>query len=48
MLTPWPGMFKGFRSNIDSSYGYSGRTLGGSSAINFMVYTKPPAEEVDG
>ncbi|KAJ3533637.1 hypothetical protein NM688_g7255 [Phlebia brevispora] len=25
----------------------SGRGLGGSSAINFMVYTKPPANELD-
>lgn len=25
-----------------------GRGLGGSTAINFMAYSKPPAEEVDG
>ena len=25
-----------------------GRGLGGSSAINFMVYTRPPADEIDG
>lgn len=26
----------------------SGRGLGGSSAINFMMWTRPPAEEIDG
>lgn len=25
-----------------------GRCLGGSTAINFMAYNKPPAEDVDG
>ena len=26
----------------------SGRTLGGSSALNFFAYCKPPAQEIDG
>ena len=26
----------------------SGKGLGGSGAINFMVYTKPPKQELDG
>ena len=31
-----------------NSHIYRGKGLGGSSAVNFMLYIKPPAEEVDG